>query len=78
MSARTCSDGSSCVITADSTRLATVSRYVEGVLVWGQVFTGSAETHDAIVGRVVAEMVAHPENFDRRLLWDADGKAVKP
>lgn len=77
MSARTCVDGSSCVVTADSTRLATVSRYVEGKLVWGQVFAGSAETHDALVSRVVAEMVTHPENFDRRRLWDENGAAVR-
>ena len=66
MSARTCADGSSCVVTQDGPSLVTVSRYVDGRCVWGQVFSGSTASHvDDLMSPIVAEMVAHPERFDR-------------
>lgn len=69
-------DGSVCEIDHDGSAMSMISRLVDGDCVWGQVFSSYREDHPAQVQRVVDSMTANPAGFDRRLLWDVNGRAV--
>lgn len=70
-------DGSTRTVDDDG-RMATVCREADGRSVWGQVFSHSwPEVHARQVGDVLAAMCERPEAFDRRLLWDENGRAVR-
>ncbi len=70
------SDGSLVVIEDDG-RMAGIERWVNGECVWGQVFSHSfKDVHETEVAEVVAAIRANPPAFNRRVLWDADGRAV--
>lgn len=79
-------DGSWCIVEPVATRTVTISRVIEhgsekgDETVWGQVFdTGpidESEWPGPRVWEVVEAMRDMPSAFDRRTLWDANGKAV--
>lgn len=58
-------DGSTCLVERTGPGQSTISRYVDGVCVWGQVFSSYAADHPAQLRRVVEGMRETPAAYRR-------------
>lgn len=69
-------DGSICRVSWYTAYSVLIDRLVDGEVVWGQAFGGvDSVAHSITRGR--AHMLADPATFDRRLLLDKHGRAVR-